>query len=62
MNGHATLIEALGGATILAGKLGVARTTVVHWKRRGIPWRLRARVKRLAVARSIKVPARFLEG
>jgi hypothetical protein len=66
---HATLIDALGGPWKLARAMareGVRRTPqgVSHWKRRGVPWRHRPLVARIARAMRLgrMLPADFLEG
>jgi len=55
------VIEALGGHQVVAAKLGLSKQQGVHFWRRGIPWKYRPIIKRLAKAKRIKLPANFLE-
>lgn len=56
------LIDALGGPTKLATELGLKQPRVANWKARGVPWRWRQRLARMAEQRGVDVPAGFLEG
>ena len=60
------VIEALGGATVLAAALGesgygVDREAIYKWKERDfIPWKWRGRVAALAKGREISLSENFL--
>ena len=56
------LIEALGGPAKVAAELGYKRPRVANWQSRGVPWRERPKLARLARQKSVDVPAEFLEG
>ncbi len=67
MNGHADLINQLGGGTVVAAAIfgeiearGKRREAVYKWKRNGIPWRWRGAVERVARQRGVPIPAGFL--
>jgi hypothetical protein len=56
------LINALGGDAVLAAKLGIGNYRVVkNWKGRGIPWRWRPAVAKLAKRARVALPTDFLE-
>ncbi len=55
------VIDQLGGATKVAKALGMKRNRVSNWRDRGIPWRYRVAVAKLAMTHGIKLPADFLE-
>ena len=56
------LIDALGGPSSVAADLGgMLPQRVANWKTRGIPWRIRPRLAKLAEQRGIKVPDGFLD-
>ena len=59
----AQLIRDLGGMVFVARSLGINVSTVSNWGHptRGIPWRMRLRVARLAEQRGITVPRDFLD-
>jgi hypothetical protein len=56
----ADTIRQLGNTCALAADLGVSRSRVSNWKKRGIPWRERIKVARLAKERGLALPADFL--
>lgn len=58
MNEHDTLIRELGGPSELRRRLGVSTH---NWPERGIPWRWRPKVARMAEEHGIAVPDDFLE-
>lgn len=53
------LIDQLGGPVALAGELSTSPNAVYNWKRRGIPWRKRHVIARLAAERGVKLPDDF---
>lgn len=53
------IIAALGVDTLTAH--GFTLDCVKKWKQRGIPWRERGKVARLAAAKRVKLPADFAE-
>lgn len=56
------IIDALGGPKKVADELGgLLPQRVANWKTRGIPWRMRHRLARLAERRGIKLPKGFLD-
>lgn len=55
------LLEALGGAPEIAKKLGLAPNRVSNWRLRGVPWRYRLRLAKMAEEKSVKLPPRFLD-
>ena len=64
---HAEIIEQLGGSKAVMDALNAARPerpishpSVSNWKVRGIPWRHRPLIARLAIERSILLPSDFL--
>jgi hypothetical protein len=54
------IIIALGGSQFLSGILGVLPNAVSNWKTRGIPWRSRPIVKKIAKRKNVKLPSDFL--
>ncbi len=54
-----TLIDQLGGNRVLAEKLQVTPNAVSNWRDRGIPWRLRPAIARMAVEGGIALPTDF---
>lgn len=56
------IIEDLGGVDAVVAALGFKKEAVKKWpqKKRGIPWRARARIKELAEKKGVKLPADFL--
>jgi hypothetical protein len=56
------LIDSLGGPTELARLLGIkSRMVVWNWKERGIPWRYRNKVAKIAKSARVRLPEDFLE-
>ncbi len=53
------ILEAIGDAVLLAND--VTAHCVKQWKYRGVPWRYRAKVAKLAASKRIKIPADFVE-
>lgn len=53
------VLEKIGDETLLASD--VKPHCVKAWKYRGIPWKERGKVARLASSKRIKLPANFLE-
>lgn len=41
--------------------LGYSEDAIKKWRKRGIPWSARHKVKKLAVAKRVKIPADFAE-
>lgn len=67
MHEHATLVDQLGGGTVVAkavwgeeGDTDKRREAVYKWKQNGIPWRWRGIIARLAEANNIALPSDFL--
>ncbi len=56
----ADIIVALGDNAAVADALGLSRSTTANWKERGIPWKMRAKVKELARRKRVSLPADFL--
>ena len=56
--GMANLIDQLGGIAAIADHLAVTRTSVSNWRLegRGIPWKFRPALARLAADRAIALP------
>lgn len=54
------VLDKLGDET-LSEELGVTEHQSKKWRQRGIPWKDRAKVARLATARRIKLPPNFVE-
>lgn len=55
-----SIIDQLGGASRVAADLNLDRNRVNNWRERGVPWRFRLAVLKLAKSRKIKVPEDFL--
>jgi hypothetical protein len=53
------VLEKIGDETLIAS--AVPAHCVKAWKYRGIPWKDRAKVARIAASKRIKVPADFAE-
>lgn len=58
---HNELIEALGDTKAVADNLGQLESTVSNWKVRGIPWRWRNRLAKIARRKQIPLPEGFFE-
>lgn len=56
------LIDQLGGNKALAEKLRVTPNAVSNWRERGIPWRLRPAVARMAAENGFALPDNFWGG
>ncbi len=54
------LIYAIG-IRVLIDHYGYPRHSVLKWVQRGIPWKDRARVRRIGARRGYKTPRSFLE-
>lgn len=57
---HAEIIDALGGTGAVATALGCKDNAVSNWRERGIPWRKKGEVARLAKEKRVMIPADFL--
>ncbi len=57
---HMHLVGELGGLARLARKLDLATPAVLHWRRRGIPYRRLHEVVEIARARGIEVTIKEL--
>ncbi len=55
------VVTALGGPPGLAPILGVSLDAARKFAKRGIPWKYRAKIRRLAQSRKIKLPPDFLD-
>lgn len=55
------LIDSLGGNTALAEQLSCTPNAVSNWRTRGIPWRLRPVIARMATERGVPLPSDFWE-
>lgn len=55
----AHLIDELGGNMALADKLDLTPNAVSNWRTRGIPWRLRPTIAKLAAERGVTLPSDF---
>lgn len=53
------LIDALGGNTALAKALNLTPNAVSNWRNRGIPWKLRPQIARMANEKAVPLPADF---
>ena len=53
------LIEKLGGNRVLAETLGVTPNAVSNWRTRGIPWKVRPVIARMAAERGLALPEDF---
>ncbi len=53
------VIEKIGDDALLAH--GVKAHCVKQWKYRGIPWKARGKIARIAAGKRIKLPANFIE-
>lgn len=54
------LLDKLGGNKVVAEALSLAPNVVANWRDRGIPWRRRHIIARLAAEKQIELPADFL--
>ena len=53
------LIDALGGNKAVADAIGAAPNAVANWQARGIPWRRRHEIARIAAERGVALPSDF---
>ncbi|NQX93444.1 MAG: helix-turn-helix domain-containing protein [Erythrobacter sp.] len=53
------LIDELGGNTVLAKELNCTPNAVSNWRTRGIPWKLRPVIARMAAEKALKLPDGF---
>lgn len=53
------LIDELGGTTALAKEMDVTPHAISNWRKRGIPWKSRPAIARLASERGIELPSGF---
>ena len=56
---HSDLIESLGGNRSVADEVGAKPTAVANWRKRGIPWKYRVPVGKMAATRGVVVPSGF---
>lgn len=54
------IIEKLGGAVAIAAELGIERTAVTNWKRRGISAAGRYQIRDLAKRKRVALPKDFM--
>lgn len=57
---HADFIDAIGAPTVMA-ETRQGRTAVANWRARGVPWRWRALLARVAEEQEVPVPDGFLD-
>jgi hypothetical protein len=57
---HAEIIVALGGTVAVAKAVGVSGQVVTNWKTRGISWRCRGAIAKLAASQGVALPGDFL--
>ncbi len=55
------VVAALGGPPGIAPKLGISLDAARKFAKRGIPWKYRSAIRRLAQARKVKLPSDFLD-
>lgn len=60
MHPHAALIDALGGATALAREIGQPANVTGNWRKRGVSWRWRPAVAKIAEEKGVALPDGFL--
>lgn len=53
------LIDDLGGNTALAKALNLTPNAVSNWRTRGIPWKLRPQIARMANEKAVPLPSDF---
>lgn len=56
---HDELIKALGGNVAVAEAVSVSRFVVANWCSRGVSWRYRPAVAKLAAERGVDLPAGY---
>jgi hypothetical protein len=57
---HSEIIDALGGPSAVGAAVKSKPNSVSMWRERGIPWKRRLAVARLAKEKSVPLPADFL--
>ncbi len=57
---HMDFLHQLGGVTKVAKMLNIPVGPVTNWTRRGVPWRWRHVLARIANQRGVKLPLGFL--
>jgi hypothetical protein len=57
---HAKFIDSLGGSNAVAAALRLSQNTVGNWKKRGVPWRYRPTLERMAERQGVAVPPDFI--
>lgn len=53
------LIDDLGGNTALAKAFKLTPNAVSNWRTRGIPWKLRPQIARMANEKAVPLPSGF---
>lgn len=53
------LIDDLGGNAALAKALGLTPNAISNWRKRGIPWKVRPTVARMAAEKAVALPPNF---
>jgi hypothetical protein len=53
------LIDDLGGNAALAKALGLTPNAISNWRKRGIPWKVRPTVARMAAEKAVELPVNF---
>lgn len=53
------LIDELGGNTALARELELTPNAISNWRARGIPWKMRPVIARMAAERGVVLPVDF---
>ncbi len=58
---HDIIIEKVGGTARVAEAFGLPTQNISNWKRRGIPWKYRNKIARMAMVARVRLPKDFLE-
>jgi hypothetical protein len=53
------LIDSLGGNSELAKALNLTPNAISNWRIRGIPWRMRPAIARIAAEKAVALPSDF---
>lgn len=53
------LIDDLGGNVALSAALALTPNAVSNWRKRGIPWKVRPTIARMAAERGVPLPENF---
>lgn len=61
MHKHEKLIDELGGYQRIASELTLKESRVRLWKLRGVAWKFRPTIARMAIERRVELPKDFLE-